>query len=1233
MNRSIFFGWILAGALSGLVFASENRVPNGRFEITGSLGSLVTNTPSTPTGFAAAAAWSQSLLAGTYLITRLEPSTDALSGGCGHQLSMRAKSPPTATGFSVITANLSSALPVGSRGQLNIKVLNGSARVGFLPNAANVTGFDAGSVTVTDPPNVWRVVTFTNLSQAASAVAIQLSAPAGQEAALQVEHASATPAATVQASRYDFPGYLGPSLTWGTNLVLTNYFPAVGDFNGDGLDDVAAFVRSSNPALAGNVFVGINTGSRLLNAGLWQGYFGVDTEIPAAGDFDGDGLDDIVVFVPGTGKVWVALSTGTSFCTSREWWNTTANGPFFFPGELPMAGDVNGDGRVDILSFARAQRQVYVALSSGTNFINAGLWQSDFCPGTGEPRVGDVNGDGRADIVCFVRNSRTAPENGRVEVALSSGTNFSYGPLRFWHQNFAPNTDYDPLLADLSGDGSADILAVHRDGRVFAAIKTALNAFASGDGTQTGDPFWQWHPSVRRANELVLAGRFNGDRNHDLATFSRGMRSGPDAGSVFVALAGGHAQPEPDVRLADFGFGTLGTTLGLWSPQKPLASRPAVEVRPLLVLLAECRGSPLTRSTNEYQAAFFGPAHPNIAAWFSEMSDGKFTFSNAATVRVVFDCPIPGNAEKAQLEAAADADGPGGFEFKNFDGNGDGIVDSTELSLCAISTFEFGDRAWGQSRLVDVTVFPATSREVRLMLHWAGAGDRSSLDNLAHELGHGALDMQHFYGFNCRGLGLTVASCTAGSNAPSTLVHLDPWNKMRLGWTRPWIYDLKNDFPAGVAIPPAQATGERPVLLFDSSRGTNQFFLLEHRNGLRSNGIQSFTNSGGSWRAKSLPSYPAAGYDQGLTDSANARSGFLTWAIQTDANHNVLDIPQRILRGPNNAFNTVPTGDDVFWPASGSPQEIHPGPNGILDSVPQGDDVGQQDALCLPISNPANLPARDTNRLNSSGTAATTLQWFDNVDTGVWVRGDEPNGNSWQFIEWGRNFRPFIESFSAPALAKPGDLLLLLGSLGRQARMQPRLISPANQLIPLEVTSWTGAGATLRISREPVPSQNTVAGPTSGRYRLSIFDTATLQGAGNSYTVEIMNAPEDWRQGVFTAAELANASISGDRADPDLDGQPTLMEYLLGTDPRIANPSPLKPLVLPDRVGFSFIARNDRGNVRVTLQYSRTLEVWTDGQFVELAGTGNPGSTVIVSLLAPPTAWEQLFARLRFERY
>lgn len=151
MNRSILFGLILAGAVSGLVFASENRVPNGRFEITGSLGSLVTNTPSTPTGFAAAAAWSQSLLAGTYLITRLEPSTDPLSGACGHQFSIRAKSPTTGNGLSVISANLSAAPPVGSRGQLHIRVLNGSARIGFLPNAARATDFDAGSVTVADP--------------------------------------------------------------------------------------------------------------------------------------------------------------------------------------------------------------------------------------------------------------------------------------------------------------------------------------------------------------------------------------------------------------------------------------------------------------------------------------------------------------------------------------------------------------------------------------------------------------------------------------------------------------------------------------------------------------------------------------------------------------------------------------------------------------------------------------------------------------------------------------------------------------------------------------------------------------------------------------------------------------------------------------------------------------------------------------------------------------------------
>jgi hypothetical protein len=63
-------------------------------------------------------------------------------------------------------------------------------------------------------------------------------------------------------------------------------------------------------------------------------------------------------------------------------------------------------------------------------------------------------------------------------------------------------------------------------------------------------------------------------------------------------------------------------------------------------------------------------------------------------------------------------------------------------------------------------------------------------------------------------------------------------------------------------------------------------------------------------------------------------------------------------------------------------------------------------------------------------------------------------------------------------------------------------------------------------------------------------DAAYLVGVPSSDTVYVQDAPWDaWRLGNFSAEQLTNPAISGELADPDLDGLANLLEYALAFDP------------------------------------------------------------------------------------
>jgi hypothetical protein len=284
---------------------------------------------------------------------------------------------------------------------------------------------------------------------------------------------------------------------------ITPISVAVGDFNGDGKQDLAL---PNNIEDGGTVSVLLGDGAGHFGTARSSFAGGYPLSV-AVGDFNGDGRQDLAVTNTATDDVSILLGDGTG---------GFSRAPDVFPGSEPYSvavGDFNGDGRQDLAVANDLSNNVSVAVGDGTGRFGAVV---NFGTGTLPTgvAVGDFNGDGKQDLaVSNYGTNNVSILSGDGAGRFSAAVNFGAG-----------SGPFSVAVGDFNGDGKQDLALPNYNSDTvsillgdgagnFSAPITLLGA--------TGPAF-------------IAVGDFNGDAKQDLAVASHDISTA----SIFLRACG-----------------------------------------------------------------------------------------------------------------------------------------------------------------------------------------------------------------------------------------------------------------------------------------------------------------------------------------------------------------------------------------------------------------------------------------------------------------------------------------------------------------------------------------------------------------------------------------------------------------------------------------------------------------------------------------------------------------------
>ena len=343
--------------------------------------------------------------------------------------------------------------------------------------------------------------------------------------------------------------------------------------------------------------------------------------------------------------------------------------------------------------------------------------------------------------------------------------------------------------------------------------------------------------------------------------------------------------PGPDMSAPFDGItpvtGTIPLLVLLWDPQRSTDPAPALGTISNLIHGAAPSVADYfrTNSRNAFQVSNAG-----IFGWLQADKAASFYWEADDPTDADQDGFTSGHVRK-WWEAVSKADAS--FDYSSYDANADGVLDPKELGIVVVIP---QNRPFGSVRVPAAQQYPAWQPlivdGVRIpLIAEVYAGSPPNLGAFAHELSHLFFNLPDLYYTFFQPFAAGQYSIMDVCYIDS---HLDPFQKMRLGWLQPTMIRRN-----GSQVISAIESGGEACVLMDPEHGDKEYFIVENRR----KGIA---------------------YDSQIADT-----GLAVWhVIEDPAVYGTLPAPQGVLTSD---WATIPAGDwgrraiRMIRPAAGPP--------------------------------------------------------------------------------------------------------------------------------------------------------------------------------------------------------------------------------------------------------------------------------------------------------------------------